>query len=268
MSIWRKGFRISTGIPNRSFSCVSRLTTREEPPEMKSWSIFSVEVVARKKSKVFCSSCARSSETERRIGRMSWSDCSPAASPFLRASACSNERESCFWMASVYWLPPKEMSRQKIVFAPGEDVDVGDRGADVDQRDDAAGLDRVVGLVGVLEGEGVHVHEDRRLAGLGDDARVVGDLVLLDGDQQDVHRLAAAGLEHDVVEVDVVDVEGDVLLGFPADRLGQLLGGHGRQGDLLDDDGVARQGGPEVGIPDVQGGNDAVDGVDDQGGSP
>ena len=30
-------------------------------------------------------------------------------------------------------------------------------------------------------------------------------------------------LQDDVVEVDVVDVEGDVLLGLPADRLGQLL---------------------------------------------
>ncbi len=165
MSIWRKGFMISTGIPNRSFSCASRLTTREEPPEMKSWSIFSVEVVARKKSKVFWSSCARSSETERRIGRMSWSDCVRRGfSPFFSASACSKERESCFWIASVYWLPPNEMSRQKIVFEPGEDVDVGDRGADVDQRHDAPGLDRVVRLEGVLQGEGVHVHEDRRLA--------------------------------------------------------------------------------------------------------
>src|SRR5262249_45489942 len=84
-------------------------------------------------------------------------------------------------------------------------------------------------------------------------------------DQQDVHGLAAGRLEDHVVQVDVVDVEGDVLLGLPADRLRQLLGGHGRQRDLLDDDRVAREGGPEVGIPDVQGGNDTVDGVDDQG---
>ena len=85
---------------------------------MKSWSIFSVDVVAMKKSKVFWSSWARSSETERRMGRMSWRECSPAASPFFRVSACSKARESCFWIASVYWLPPKEMSRQKIVLEP------------------------------------------------------------------------------------------------------------------------------------------------------
>ncbi len=36
MSIWRNGFRISTGMLKRSFNCVSRLTTREEPPEMNS----------------------------------------------------------------------------------------------------------------------------------------------------------------------------------------------------------------------------------------
>ena len=100
MSIWRNGFRISTGMLNRSFSCESRLTTREEPPEMKIWSIFSVEVVARKKSKVFWSSWARSSETDRRIGRMSWSDWSPGLLALLqglglvegRATAASGSR--------------------------------------------------------------------------------------------------------------------------------------------------------------------------------
>ena len=197
---------------------------------------------------------------------MSWRECSPAGSPFLSASACSNESESCFWMASVYWLPPKEMSRQKIVFVPGKDVDVGDGSADVDEGDDAARLDRVVGLVGVLEGEGVHVHERRGLPHLRDDARVVADLVLLDGHEQDVHRLAARRIEDDVVEVDVVDVEGDVLLGFPADRLGQLLGRHRRKGDLLDDDGVAGEGRAEVVVADGEGRDHPVDRVDDQGG--
>ena len=52
---------------------------------------------------------------------------------------------------------------------------------------------------------------------------------------------SAAGVEHLVIEVDVLDVEGDVLLRFPVDRLGQVLLGHHRQADLLDDDGAARQ---------------------------
>ena len=83
----------------------------------------------------------------------------------------------------------------------------------------------VVGLEGVLEREGIDVDHDRRAAGLGDDARVVGDLVLLRRDEQHVHAalaVGAAGVEDLVVEVDVLDVERDVLLGFPVDRLGEL----------------------------------------------
>ncbi len=51
----------------------------------------------------------------------------------------------------------------------------------------------------------------------------------------------ARPLEDLVVEVDVVDVERDVLLGFPVDRLGQLGLAHHRQADALDDHGVTRQ---------------------------
>src|SRR5687767_905009 len=100
-SICRNGFITSTSMPKRSFSCVSKLTIRADPPERSSWSIFAVEVVARKKSNVFCSSCARSSVTDRRIGRISCTEWSPVLSPFFKASAWSKERESCFWTASV-----------------------------------------------------------------------------------------------------------------------------------------------------------------------
>ena len=175
---------------------------------MKSWSIFSVDVVAEEEVEGLLELLGevvgdRPEDRQDVLQRLL-----TGLFALLEGLGLIEARgDICFWIASVYWLPPNEMSRQKIVFAPGEDVDVGDRGADVDERDDAARLDRVVRLVGVLEGEGVHVHEDGRLARLGDDARVVGDLVLLDRDEEDVHRLAAAGLEHDVVEVDVVDVE-------------------------------------------------------------
>ena len=80
--------------------------------------------------------------------------------------------------------------------------------------------------------------------GLADDAGVVGDLLFLGGDEQDFHRALAAdvaAIENLVVEIDVLDVEGDVLLGFPVDRFGELGFGHRRQRDLLDDDGVARE---------------------------
>ena len=131
-----------------------------------------------------------------------------------------------------------------------EDVDVGRARAGVEQHDDLPGLDAVVHFEGVLQREGVDVDDDGGAAGLGDHAGVVGDLFLLRGDQQDVHRRLAAGrvagIENLVVEVDVLDVEGDVLLGFPVDRLGELGVGHDRQRDLLDDHGVARQRGGDV----------------------
>ena len=72
--------------------------------------------------------------------------------------------------------------------------------------------------------------------------------------------------ERDVVEVDVVDVEGDVLLGFPLDRLGQLLRRHGRQGDLLDDHRVAGKGGRVIGILDALVGVQPLDRLDHHGG--
>ena len=109
----------------------------------------------------------------------------------------------------------------------------------------ALGFEAVVDLVGVLQREGVDVDDDRHAAGLRDDAGVVGNLFLLRRDEQDVHRAlrvgARAGVENLVVEVDVLDVERDVLLRLPVDRLGELGLGHHRQVDLLDDDGVARQ---------------------------
>ena len=77
-----------------------------------------------------------------------------------------------------------------------------------------------------------------------DHADVVVDLVLLGRGEQDVH-VALAGqaraLEDLVVQVDVLDVERDVLLGLPVDRLGQLGVAHHRQADALDDHVVAGQ---------------------------
>ena len=142
------------------------------------------------------------------------------------------------------------MSRVKTDWSPLEDVDVGRAGAGVEQHDHRVGVDAVVDLVGVLEREGVDVDDHRGAPGLGDHAGVVGDLLFLRGDQQHVHRPLAAGgvaaVEDLVVEVDVLDVERDVLLGFPVDRLGELGLGHHRQRDLLDDDGVARERGGDV----------------------
>ena len=90
----------------------------------------------------------------------------------------------------------------------------------------AFGLESVIQLVGVLQREGIDVDHHRRPPRLGDDAGVVGDLFLLGGDEEHFHRAlrvgAAAGIQNLVVEVDVLDVERDVLLGFPVDRFVEL----------------------------------------------
>ena len=146
-----------------------------------------------------------------------------------------------------------------------DDVDVHNGRANVQQRDDAPGVDAVVHLVAVLEGEDVHVHDRGVLARLADGRGVVADLVLLHRHQQHVHVSARAAAFHDlVVQRDVLDVEGDVLLGFPVDGLGQLLGRHLGQADLLDDHGVARHAGGDVVRLDLLGREEALDGVDDR----
>src|SRR5262249_23552719 len=89
-----------------------------------------------------------------------------------------------------------------------------------------------------------------RAAGLGNDARVVGNLFLLRGYQQHFHRAlglrAGAGIENLVIEIDVRDVEGDVLLRLPVNGLGELRFRHHRQADFLDDDRIAGKRGGHV----------------------
>ena len=53
----------------------------------------------------------------------------------------------------------RDVAREQRLLA-GDDVDVGRAGAGVDERDDRAGLDVVVGLVAVLQREGVDVDDD------------------------------------------------------------------------------------------------------------
>ena len=147
----------------------------------------------------------------------------------------------------------RDVAREERL-AAAQDVDVDGARAEVDQRHDHVRVEPVVDLVGVLQREGVDVDDDGRAAGLGDDAGVVGDLLLLRGDEEDVHRArgGAAALPDDlVIQVDVLDVEGDVLLRLPVDGLGELLLGHLGQRDLLDDDGVARERGGDVLRADV-----------------
>jgi hypothetical protein len=75
-------------------------------------------------------------------------------------------------------------------------------------------------------------------------------------------RTDRSGIENDVVEIDVVDVEGDVLLGLPADRLGELLLRHHREQDLLHDDRVPGDGHGDVLSLDAGRRQEAGDGLD------
>src|SRR5690606_7595267 len=72
--------------------------------------------------------------------------------------------------------------------------------------------------------------------------------------------------EDDVVETDVIDVERDVLLGLPPDLLREILRGHRRHLDLLDDDGVTGQRGGETRGLDPGRGDQPVQGIDHERG--
>ena len=151
--------------------------------------------------------------------------------------------------------------------AAREDVHVHHGGADVQQGHDAGRIEAIVDLVAVLQREDVDVDEAGSPSGLGHDVLVVVDLLLLRGDEEDAHRLPrSARVEDDVVEVDVVDVERDVLLRLPPYRLGELLFGHRRELDLLDDDRVARNGDGDVRVLDPGRREKAGDGLDDERG--
>jgi hypothetical protein len=93
----------------------------------------------------------------------------------------------------------------------------------------------------VLDGEGVDVDDHRAELGVAGELCVVLDLVSLGGYEEQIHLAGLGPLAQNfVVDLDVLDVEGDVLLGLPLDLLGELGRGHHRHGDLADDDGLAR----------------------------
>jgi hypothetical protein len=136
--------------------------------------------------------------------------------------------------------------RRGVLPAADEDVprvdveaalhDVRVRGlvTDVHECHDLVALTGLVVLVLRLQREDVDVHDhDVQPAGL-DDVRVALDLALLDGDQHDLELRPV--LPQDLeIDVDVIDVERDVLLRLPADRLAQLALRHLRQVDPLGD---------------------------------
>ncbi len=188
--------------------------------------MWSCAAVALKKSKVFSTSSSTLSLIARSTGRAS-SKVAPCTSwPFLSCSAASYGKiQFLLHGFGIRVAASRDVAREDRL-RTGEDVDVDGAGAGIEQRDDAGGVETVIHLERVLQREGIDVHDEGRLAGLGDDARIRGDLVFLRGDEQHVHAALAlgpgAGIEDFVVERDVLDVEGDVLLGFPEDRVGEL----------------------------------------------
>ena len=87
------------------------------------------------------------------------------------------------------WLPPNEMSRQKTVLPSARMLTFMTEAPMLTSADDPRRVEAVVHLVAVLEGEDVDVDEARGPPRLRDDVLVVVDLVLLGGDEEDVHRL-------------------------------------------------------------------------------
>ena len=136
-------------------------------------------------------------------------------------------------------LPPADEDVAGVHVHPAlQDVRVRGLVPDVHEGHDLVALSRLVVLVLRLEREDVDVHHhDVQPAGF-DHVRVALDLALLHGDQH--HFELGPVLPEDLeVDVHVVDVERDVLLGLPADGLTELALGHLREVDALGDDGAA-----------------------------
>src|SRR6185369_13654049 len=86
--------------------------------------------------------------------------------------------------------------------------------------------------------------------------------------EQDVHLTGGVALRRQDLRVDVhvLDVERDVLLGLPLDGVVELLLRHPRQRDLLDDDRVAADADRDLLRLHLPLGEEVLDGLDDRGG--
>ena len=154
------------------------------------------------------------------------------------ASASAGARSNRWAMVEAYCRAPDEDVTRVHVHPALQDVRVRGLVADVHEGHDLVALPRLVVLVLRLEREDVDVHHhDVQPAGF-HDVRVALDLALLHRDQH--HLELRPVLPEDLeVDVDVVDVERNVLLGLPADGLTELALRHLREVDALRDDGAA-----------------------------
>src|SRR5262249_44636018 len=93
-----------------------------------------------------------------------------------------------------------------------------------------------------LKGERINVDDDRLTARKLNRLFDIVDALAFAGSDQDVHRVVRF-LGDLVIKADFRQVERDVFLGVPVNRLFQLFFAHRRENDVLDNDRVARNAG-------------------------
>jgi len=127
-------------------------------------------------------------------------------------------------------------------------VDVYEGGSHVDHHRNLLVGHRVAELEGIPRSDGIDVDDGGGKAGVLDHRYVVVDEIGLHGDEEDIHlgRVLLKGADHLEINLDVFDVEGDVLLHLPLDRLFQFLGGCRGQNHFLDDHGMSGQRGGDL----------------------
>ena len=207
----------------RSSSSSRKPSTRETPPLSIIRSMRSTADVVLKNSSVFCTSRTTSSVTARSTGSASSTVAPSTGTPRFSCSAASKGQPQLFLHRFGVGVAANRDVAGEHRLVTLNDVDVDGAGAGIQQDHHPRRLEAIVGLECVLQREGIHVHHHRGAPRAGDDAGVVADLFLLCRDQQHVHAAARIGagarVQHLVVEVDVLDVEWDVLLRLPVNRI-------------------------------------------------
>jgi hypothetical protein len=128
-----------------------------------------------------------------------------------------------------------------------ENVQVGDVMPDVDERDHARHRVRMIELEGVVQREGIDVHDRGLEPRIAEHANFRIDQLALRGDEQHVHlQPVPIGVEDLEIELHRFHVEWDVLLRLPPHELTRLRFFHALDLNLLDDHVATADGGNDV----------------------
>jgi hypothetical protein len=129
-----------------------------------------------------------------------------------------------------------------------KNVDIHERGPHVDHHRNLLVGHRVAQLEGVSRRDGVDIDDRGGKTCVLDHGDVVVYEVALHSDEEDVHlgRVFLQRADHLEIDPDVLDVEGDVLLHLPLDRLLQLFRGGRGENYFLDDHGMAGKRGGDL----------------------